>query len=57
MEKLQTNQTYNAEEVLREIIDLAQYEHDIAEFGMNVAEILYEQGCIDEAIYETLVGK
>jgi len=48
---------YNAEEVLQEIIYLAHYGHDIVEFGRSVASVLYEKGCIDEAIYEMLVGK
>jgi len=54
---VQNKEKYNAEEVLEEIISLARYEHDIAEFGMNVANILYEHGCIPEAVYEILIGE
>jgi len=50
-------QEYNAEEVLEEIISLARCEHDVAEFGINVANILYEHGCIPEAVYEILIGE
>lgn len=57
MAKPKNNQTYDADEVLQEIIYLAHHENDIAEFGINVAGVLYEQGCIDEAVYETLLGK
>jgi RimJ/RimL family protein N-acetyltransferase len=48
---------YNAEEILEQIISIAHYEHDIAEFGYGVADVLYKQGYIDEAVYELLVGK
>lgn len=48
---------YNAEDVLEQIIYLAHHENDVVEFGINVAGVLYEQGCIDEAVYEVLVGK
>ena len=50
-------QEYNAEEVLEEIISLARCEHDVAEFGIDVATILYEHGCIPEAVYEILIGE
>lgn len=48
---------YDIEEVLEEIISVARCEHDVAEFGMNVANILYEYGYIPEAVYEILIGK
>lgn len=48
---------YNAEDVLEQVICIAYYEHDVAGFGRKVADVLYEQGYIDEAIYEVLVGK
>jgi len=48
---------YNAEEILEQIICIAHYEHDVAEFGLRVAETLYEHGYIDKAVYEVLVGK
>lgn len=54
---VQNEKKYSTEEVLQEIIYLAQREHDVAEFGINVVNVLYEQGCIHEAVYETLLGK
>lgn len=57
MANVNDKERYNAEEVLEEIIYLTHYGHDIAEFGRSVASVLYEKGCIDEAIYEILMGK
>lgn len=48
---------YNAEDVLEQIICIAYYEHDVAGFGRRVADVLYERGYIDGAVYELLVGK
>ncbi len=47
---------WNSDEVVEEIIYLAQHERDMAEFGINVAGVLFEFGCIDEAVYHTLLG-
>lgn len=47
----------NAEDVLEQIIYLAYRENDVAEFGINVANVLYGQGYIDNAIHELLAGK
>ncbi|GEM_PF-1947352 len=57
MTNVENKEKYNAEEVLQQIIYLAHHEHDMAEFGINVAGVLFEHGCINEAIYEVLVGK
>lgn len=57
MEAETQKQRYKAEEVLDQIIYLAFHETDMAEFGINVAGVLYEYGCIDEAVYNTLLGK
>ncbi|WP_170177301.1 hypothetical protein [Acidilutibacter cellobiosedens] len=47
---------WNSDEVIEEIIYLVQHERDMAEFGINVAGVLFEFGCIDEAVYHTLLG-
>lgn len=44
-------------DILEMIIGLANRENDVAQFGISVANILIEHGCIDSSVYNTIIGK
>jgi len=45
-----------AHEVIEKIVYTAQQLNDPCDFGVKVADILFENGLIPEAVYEVLVG-
>lgn len=45
------------DQAFERIIDEANSTNDIVEFGKKVAQILFENGLIDEAVFDLLMGK
>ncbi|HOA81620.1 MAG TPA: hypothetical protein PKK61_11250 [Defluviitaleaceae bacterium] len=47
----------DADYILGQIVDAANQNNDIVDFGKEVVEILLENGLINEAVYEILTDK
>lgn len=57
MDEKKNNKNEFKAAVLEQIADLARNQSDMAQFGINVAGILVENGIISEEIYKTLLGR
>ena len=46
-----------AESVLEQIVNAANHNNEITDFGKEVVDILLDHGLIDQAVYEILIDK